>query len=181
MKCRLLTITDDYVGVPSPEGSLINEFKVIIDRDDSENKLMASKELAYIYYMVDWESPYASTAKESKSESIINSLFEQEWKPDDAVSAGIEKYKELYENDYIKMLKAARDGARKLRNYFETVNLNERDNNNKLVHRVSDLTRNLKEVGSIIEGLQDLEELVKKNQTKANQNRGDVEVNRFSA
>lgn len=180
MKCRILTITDDYIGVPSPEGALIHEFKEIIDRDDSKNKEVASKELAFIYYIVDWESPFADRGEEKRRELAAKSLFDEDWEPDEAIEAGIEKYKELYSNDYTKMLDAARTGARKLRKYFETVDLNERDHNDKLVHRVSDLTRNLKEVGSIIEGLQDLEELIKKNQTKSNQNRGDVETNEFS-
>lgn len=182
MKCTLLTITDEYIGVPSPEASHIHEFKEIIDRDDSPNKTLASKELAYVYFMCDWESPYASMHESVRSDNIINSLFEddEEWTPDAKVEAALERYKELYANDYTMMLDSARKGAYKLRKYFEDVNLNERDTNNKLVHRVSDLSRNLKEVGSIIEGLMDLEELIRKNQTSSNENRAGIEVNEFS-
>jgi len=182
MKCRLLTITDEYIGVPSAEASHIHEFKAIVDRDDSENKTVASKELAYVYFMLDWESPYASMHEDDRSENIIHSLFNEDdnWTPDEKVMAAMERYKELYANDYTMMLDSARNGARKLRKYFEDVDLNERDANGKLVHRVSDLSRNLKEVGSIIEGLMDLEELIKKNQTAANENRAGIEVNEFS-
>lgn len=182
MRCKLLAITSEYIGVPSPEAYHIHEFKRIIDRDNTPDKTRASKELAYIYFMVDWESPYASMDSESRSEQIINSLFEKKdkWHPDDKVKAALNKYEELYANDYTKMLESARIGARKLRKYFEDVSLDERDANGKLVHRVSDLSRNLKEVGSIIEGIMNLEELVKKNLTSANKNRAGVEVNEFS-
>jgi len=180
MKCQLLTITEDYVGVPSPEASLISEFNRIIERDDSENKRIAAKELAYIYYMVDWESEFMHLEEERRSQRIIDSLFEQEWEPDEAVQEGIRKYKELYANDYTEMLDAARDGARKLQNYFRDVDLNEVDDHGKLIHKAKDLAQNLKQVGDIIEGLQDLVELVRKNQTTANKNRGDVETNKYS-
>jgi len=180
MDCRLLTITEDYIGVPSPEGALIPEFKRIIDRDDSENKQQASRELAFIYYMIDWESPYAKYSRDRRFELIKDDLFDEDWEPDEAVKDGLDKYEEMYANDYTKMLGSAREGARKLRKYFEDVDLNETDHNGKLKYKATDLTRNLKDVGSIIEGLQELEELVKKNQTTSNKNRGDVEVNEFS-
>lgn len=180
MECRLLTITDDYIGVPSPEASHIPEFNRIIERDDSENKTVASKELAFIYFMIDWESDYAHLSEDRRYDEVRTDLFDEDWHPDEAVEEAMDKYRHLYVNDYIEMLESARKGARKLRKYFEDVDLNETDHNGKLKYKATDLTRNLKDVGSIIEGLQELEELVKKNQTQRNENRGGVEVNEFS-
>lgn len=180
MECKLLTITDEYVGVPSPEAYHIPQFKRIVDRDNTKNKEQASRELAYVYYMVDWESPYAPYKEEKRRKLLKEDLFDEEWEPDEAIKEAIEKYRELYENDYIKMLQSARAGARELQRYFEKVDLEETDDKGKLKYKATDLMRNLKEVGNVIEGLTDLVEQVKKNQTKANENRGNVETNKYS-
>ena len=54
---KLFDIDNNKVIV-HPEALLIQSFKLLWDRDKSKDKARALKELAYVYFMTDFKSPY---------------------------------------------------------------------------------------------------------------------------
>ena len=95
------------------------------------------------------------------------------------IRKAIDKYSELSETSAIKLLKAAKSSVNKLEKYFETINLDILDDNGKPIYSAKDLIANLSNMGKVISGLEELEELVKRQQQKQ-ANRGGVVTNKYS-
>ena len=96
------------------------------------------------------------------------------------IKAAIEKYKELSETSAVKLLKAARESVTKLEAYFRDVDLTLADDNGKPIFHAKDLISNLSNMAKVVQSLDELEDLVKKQQQKDNPNRGGVVTNKYS-
>jgi hypothetical protein len=96
------------------------------------------------------------------------------------VQAGIDKYKELSETSAIKLLKSAKASVTSLEKYFRTIDLTAIDQNGRPINQAKDLVANLGKIADVVDGLNRLEDLVKKEQQKDNPNRGGVVVNKYS-
>jgi hypothetical protein len=100
---RLLKVNDDLTLEIVPEVLEIPEFKAIVKRlkkckgdTDGRLKLMAKKELAYVFHMASDEGPYFSYEPKERQQRLANDLFEDhKWQPDEEILAAIEKFKEL--------------------------------------------------------------------------------------
>lgn len=93
-----LAIDKDYIrGIP--------EFKVILDRDkgskgdnDGRKKYRAYKEFLYIYLrgsMFSYIQNGGYNEKEAHALAFKDSLLEEGWKPDAAIKAALDKFKEI--------------------------------------------------------------------------------------
>lgn len=100
---RLLKVDNALNLEIIPEILEIPEFKAIVKRvkkckgdNDGRLKLMAKKELAYVFHMASDEGPYFSYEPRERHNRLANDLFEDHtWKADDEILAAIEKFKEL--------------------------------------------------------------------------------------
>ena len=100
---RLFKVTEDLELEILPEILEIPEFKAVIRRLkkckgdlDGRLKLVAKKELAYIYHMASAEGPYFSYPPLERHQRLVNDLFEDpKWKADEEVLTAIERFKEL--------------------------------------------------------------------------------------
>ena len=140
----------DNKAVPTPYTKTIKEFKNL-----------DVKSLAYIYFMVDYR-------------------FDDKWKEDSKLREACVRYAELMETSAVKLLKAARESVIKLERYFRDIDLTVMDDNGKPIFHAKDLINNLEKMGKVVEGLNRLEELVRKEEQVNNSNRGGVEVNKYS-
>ena len=152
--------------VPSAYALTINEFKGL-----------KAQELGAIYFYTDHRSPYAVYEEQERMDKIGQDL---KVKFTAKVMGGVDKYKELSETSAIKLLKSARSSVAKLERYFETINLNVLDDHGKPIYHAKDLIMNLSNMGKVLNGLEELEEIVKKHQQKDNPNRGGVVTNKYS-
>tara|TARA_R100001082_G_scaffold108847_1_gene84807 strand:+ start:2861 stop:3376 length:516 start_codon:yes stop_codon:yes gene_type:complete len=164
----LLTIVDNK-AVPSPYAKTVLEFK---DLD--------AKSLAYVYFMVDYRSPYAVYEWEQRKTEVKNSIFAKKWKETPKVKTACDKYAELTETSAVKLLKAARESIIKLEKYFRDIDLTLMDDNGKPIFHAKDLINNLEKMGKVVDGLSRLEDIVRKEEQANNSNRGGVEVNKYS-
>ena len=161
----LLTIDGTKV-IPSPYALTIPEFKALkID------------ELSAVYFLADHRSPYIVYAEDERLEKVQESI---KIAASPKIKAAILKYKELSETSAIKLLNAARESVVKLEKYFKEVDLTLTDDNGRPIYHAKDLIANLANMGKVVSGLDELEELVKKQQAKDNPNRGGVVVNKYS-
>jgi len=161
----LLTIDGTKV-IPSPYALTIPEFKTLkID------------ELSAVYFLADHRSPYIVYAEDERLEKVQESI---KIAASPKIKAAILKYKELSETSAIKLLNAARESVVKLEKYFKEVDLTLTDDNGRPIYHAKDLIANLANMGKVVSGLDELEELVKKQQAKDNPNRGGVVVNKYS-
>jgi hypothetical protein len=78
----------------NPIGINIPEFKKLWDADKSEDKSQYAKELAYIYHMCEYDSPYYDL--EDKQEKVIKDFIgKTSWRIPKRVTNCIEAYKGL--------------------------------------------------------------------------------------
>lgn len=161
----LITVSNNVV-VPSAYALTIQEFKGL-----------KSQELGAVYFYTDHRSPYAVYDESERVEKISQDL-KVKFTP--KVRGAIDKYKELSETSAIKLLKSARASVTKLERYFETINLNVLDDHGKPIYHAKDLIANLSNMAKVVNGLEELEAIVKKHQQKDNPNRGGVVTNKYS-
>jgi len=166
---------EGMVGIPSPSLSHTKPFDQIIERDDSEAKRQAAKELAYIHYMVHWDSPYMSDPEDKRPQRVTRDIFgeDAEWTPDDIVVAGLRKYEDLTQSEHIRLLKAARKAAEHLITHFENLQIGEPKD-------AKDVITNLSKVGDVVEGIDKLKERIEKHESEKNANRAGAETNKYS-
>ena len=163
---RALIPVCNHVVVPSAYALTINE-----------SKGLKSSELGAVYFYTDHRSPYAVYQEDDRIAKISQDL-KVKFTP--KVKGAIDKYKELSETSAIKLLKSARSSVAKLERYFDTVNLNILDDHGKPIYHAKDLIANLSNMGKVVNGLDELEEIVKRHQQKDNPNRGGVVTNKYS-
>ena len=161
----LITVSNNVV-IPSAYALTINEFKGL-----------KGQELGAVYFYTDHRSPYAVYEEEDRAIKISQDL-KVKFSP--KVKGAIDKYKELSETSAIKLLKSARSSVTKLERYFATINLNILDDNGKPIYHAKDLIANLANMGKVVNGLEELEAIVKKPEQKDNPNRGGVVTNKYS-
>ncbi len=161
----LITVSNNVV-VPSAYALTINEFKGL-----------KGQELGAVYFYADHRSPYAVYDSEERVGKICQDL-KVKFSP--KVKGAIDKYKELSETSAIKLLKSARSSVTKLERYFDTINLNVLDDHGKPIYHAKDLIANLSNMAKVVNGLEELEEIVKKHEQKDNPNRGGVVTNKYS-
>ena len=161
----LITVSNNVV-VPSAYALTIKEFKGL-----------KAQELGAVYFYTDHRSPYAVYEEEERMSKISTDL-KVKFTP--KVQGAVDKYKELSETSAIKLLKSARNSVTKLEKYFDTVNLNVLDDNGKPIYHAKDLIANLSNMGKVVNGLEELEAIVKKHEQKDNPNRGGVVTNKYS-
>ena len=166
----LLTISDNRV-IPSAYTLTIPEF----------NNL-SIQELAYVYYMCDHRSPFAVYEWDQREIEVKNSIFgeKKKWSPSPKVLGACDKYDKLIETSAVRLLKAARESVVKLEKYFRDIDLTMMDDHGKPIFHAKDLIANLSKMGSVVDGLTRLEDIVRKEEQAANTNRGGIEVNKYS-
>lgn len=133
---RLLKVNDDLTLEILPETLLIPEFKAVVRRikkckedSDGRDKVIAKKELAFIYHMASSEGPYFSYEPKERQQRLANDLFnDHTWKPDNEVLAAIDKFKELDQTPASKTINTIVNALHKSNKIIDIL-INEIENN----------------------------------------------------
>ena len=162
---------------------LIEEFRKLLEPERNKckedpsglNHLRADREFTYIYLAIDWKSPYANYSNQEKHEAALKDahISEEEWNNPE-FRAACRKYVSIQDsNRYVRLLQAAQEVTDKIIDYFNNIDLEERDEQTgKYVNKVSDIQKAMKEAADQIETLKQIEALVKKELTEQSQIRG---------
>ena len=156
---------------------LIDEFKKLLEPSRNKCKedpsglehLRADREFTYIYLAIDWKSPYSNYSEQERHEAALSdaNITEQEWN-DPEFRAACRKYRALQEsNRYVRLLKSAELVTDKITDYFNNVDLEERDEQTgKYVNKVADIQKAMENAAKQIETLKQIESMVKKEITE---------------
>lgn len=133
---RLFKITETYELELEPWVLLVPEFNALIKRDKGsegdyrgDKKKLARKQLAYIYFCLDFTSPIReSDDEERKTEALRYTGLTPE-DIDDKVMEAYDEYNKLLYNSApsLKTLQSIKKGLTALNQYFEKVNFETRD------------------------------------------------------
>ena len=190
MKFFLFDNSANDVQINTPEVLLIKEFAALWDPTRNKTKedpkglkrTRAFREFTYIWLMCDWASPYSDYTEQERHEEAMKDakLTEKEW-TDPTFRAACRKYRELQNSSRsLKLIKAAQDVVDKITDYFETLDLQERDPiSGKPIFKTKDVMAELSNVSDVVEQLKALEVLYKREQEQDNGLMGNVEIGAF--
>lgn len=164
-----------------PESLSIPPFDQIWARDKSKTKDQATKEIKYIFFLCDYNSPYRKAYSATDVDKIVKEDFikDPKWEPDELIKKGIEKYNSLQNTMSARILESAKMGAEKLAKYFEDVDFKDLDDNGRPKYTAKELASNLAAVGNILKSLLILENQVKSEQLDSSSVRGKSEINDY--
>lgn len=98
MKYELFSVNENgKLGIKLKELLTIDSFKTIIERDTNKPKEKAFKELAYIWFMADYDSPCFLKGLQGKRADEFSKdkvALPKSWKADEVVLKGIRDYKD---------------------------------------------------------------------------------------
>ena len=176
----LLVSESELKVYPSPYARDIKVFSEIIERDNTESKEVARKELAYVYHMSSTDSVYFNYSEEDRKQEVINDYFDSDWEPDELVDAAIARYKELTTTKEERLLESAGNAIDKLSAYLDDIDLTAVDDRGKPKHSAKDLVQNLKRIPDVVDSLRDLRKQVEKGRVDEGQVRAGAELTEFN-
>lgn len=190
MKFFLFNNATNEIVVNEPEIMLVKEFSNLWEparnktkKDPKgEKRTRAFRELAYIWLMCDWASPYADYSEQERHEECLKDagLTEKEW-ADPTFREAVRKYRDLQNaSRSLKLIKSTQQVVDKIIDYFDTIDLQERDPvTSKPVYKVKDVMAEMNTIPQLVEDLKQLEILYKKEQEQENGLMGNVEVGAY--
>ena len=190
MKFFLFNNATNEIVVNEPEVMLVKEFANLWEparnktkKDPKgEKRTRAFRELAYIWLMCDWASPYADYSEQERHEECLKDagLTEKEW-ADPTFREAVRKYRDLQNaSRSLKLIKSTQQVVDKIIDYFDTIDLQERDPvTSKPVYKVKDVMAEMNTIPQLVEDLKQLEILYKKEQEQENGLMGNVEVGAY--
>jgi uncharacterized protein YjcR len=140
------------------------------------------KEIAYITFLFDLsaDNPYRGYSEYERDIILKKDLFNDvNWEPDDVIRDAIEKFQKLMETTNVRVLLGAKQAAEELAKWFRQVKYDAVDERGESLFSVTELSRNLKEVGNIIKSLSQLEEMVKREQIDKTTTRGGTDIGMY--
>ena len=184
-----LRFQNNQVVLERDEILLVKEFKQLLDSKRNkcvqdktgELGLRVIKELTYIYLYLDWKSPYAEYSEQERREAAkSDSELTDSELIDPIFLEACRKYQDLQDTRKLKLLRSSYKAMDELRIYFETVDLTETDNNTgKPIYSAKDVISNIQSLGKVVEGLEQLELIVRKEKQQAKGVRGDADPGMF--
>jgi hypothetical protein len=152
--------------IPTTETLLTEPYKTIWERDKTEKKEIAIKEFSYVEFITSMKksNPYRQYPEEKKHEVLFEALnFDKKWKPDKYIEQAIEKLRQLQKkgSSTYSYYMAAKSAAEKMKDFFEQVDLNERNFKTGLpIYKPKDLTSALNDTEKVLGNLKALEKKV---------------------
>lgn len=182
----LFVLGDDFlVNINREWISTHKAFEAIIKRDkgspgdtQARLKLRAKKDFTFIYHFVGYRSKYRKYAEEERLAKAIEEADLPEgykWEKDTAMVEAMELYKELQWTLDVEMLYEAQEACHKFKHYMKGINFTDRNNRGDLLYQPKEIRAMISEVGSMLDGLRDLEERVLKGEAEQKA-RGGVKI-----
>lgn len=176
MKDWVLHISEEVWG--------LSPFKKILKRDKSKDKEVANAEMLFIWYWCDIKSNYIMMPEEERLKELKKDIpsLPPKWTKDNVIEEAISFYKKNSETVLQKLYKNAIQSAIDVGNYLENTDalLKERDSQGKVITKISDITRGLKDVKIIMRDLKAAEkEVIKEQEDNDGKTKGSKSFNIF--
>lgn len=153
---------------------LLTPFKNVYKKDKSRAKVLALNELAFVWFFADIKSPYQSIIdEEDRTEEIVKDTdLDDNWKPDKAVKAAIDFYKERDKTVVVNLYNAAMIAASAVNDTFSNAKALIKDSDDQ-IGAAEKVIRALEKVPKVMQSLRDVEkELIKEIDDKEGKKKG---------
>lgn len=159
------------------EAFLIRPIRELFEADKSRRKEGFWRQISYLWFMCDPRSTYSylvdegARAKEIKAQEGLG----DDWEPSPTLREAMDVYRKNCVTTSSLLLEGMRKGIDNLRVFLETVNLSERDKNDKPVYQVSTMTAALKQIPDLAKALVEAERALAKDFESDDRARGTTE------
>jgi hypothetical protein len=168
---KIFDLVDNKVII-KPESLKIDPFSEIWEKDRSKNKEKATKDITYIWFYSDFDSPYFEYESSERTALIIDQVLQdKEYKPSPLVLKAIERYQELNTSPSMRLLESAYSAIFKMQDYFNNVDFSEDD--------VDKVSKSIINMPKMIQAINEAKILCKKDQTTNERVRGNASLNMF--
>lgn len=166
--------------VLNPDSLALPGFREIWKKDKSKGKEKATREISFVFFMCDYNSPYAVYPTNKRRDVIVRDYMRDEkWKETPEVKEAIQRYQGFQETHTMRLMRAAKGAADKLAGYFENIDFLKVDDKGKPIYTAKDVAYNLEKVGNIVDSLDKLETRIKKEVKTDSRVRGGGEVGMY--
>lgn len=184
----------DEEGIPqlTTEARTLEPFKAIIIADkgsegdaQARKKLMATKEIAFVYWFSKFDSPFHKFKGSDKVFQVKKALsLPEKWKPSELVVEACTFYEELQKTSSMKHLEAVEEAAEKLARYLRDTDIDERimegPKRGELVHNIAQYNAVAEKMPKMLHAIMETKEIVKKEMQEAEANRAGRKTNKWS-
>jgi len=163
---------ENNIVVFSPQALLITPFKNIWDADESEDKIVATQTLGFIYYMSDERSDFMYILDEEERMDQVKQFLDlpKNFKGNTKELVRARHfYEELSVTTSTKLLKSTRLVVQKISKFLDNIDMEERDmRSGKPIHDISKITASVQKIPSLVKALNEIEkEVIKEKALKA--------------
>lgn len=153
-----------------PEILLIPEFKKIYDRDKTKTKEVAFSEFEYIYFILDWNSPYRAYNDINERKQVVKKSFikDPKWKEDSVILDAIKQYEELTRTPLMGLIEDTNQLIEAIRKYCRTTDVANMD--------LGKAASMLEKLPKIIENRKKLEEMASAEKIEKSRARGNIKT-----
>lgn len=161
-----------------PAAYMLGPLKPIL-KQRSKDKV--KKELAYVYFFADFKSDFADILDDKERSAEIKHILElpNDWEPSEDVLNAVEFYKDRQSTSSMHLLETALQFTKKLKKFYDEVDLNERDEKGKPIHNVRALQQSASELSEMTDNLKSLREAVSKEVEEQSRVRGGGQIGYF--
>ncbi len=172
-------------AVPNTETLLVEPFKSIWKRDKDKQKSNALEELTYIEFMSSQKktNPFRQYPDYRKSDEIIKQVITQKnWKPDKLVLEGIKKIDDFQKeaSSTYSFYLSAKKTIEALKDFFDNVDLGERNDKGMPVYKPAEITRALNDVEKVTATFKNLEKKMSDELIESTKTKGGKEISPFA-
>lgn len=183
---------EDFTPVVTPEFLMIEEFKELFtlkynsyfNGEKITNKSLRARgnaEAKFLYFYCDYRSEFAKySGEERKTEALLAAGLPETYQISDKLEAAITKYNSLKAGRNLRLLTSANTAIDKLQKYFESVDFTELTPDGNPKYNPKDVISNISNLGKVLEGLDKLEEAVRKDEGQESQTRGGADKGRLA-
>ena len=183
---NLYTI-EDFNPIPTDQFYMIEEFKALFalkynaTPGDTQGRarLKGHAEARFLYHYCDHKSEFAKYSKEDRLiESLLGAGLNENYTISPELQAAIDRYQSLKNSRNLRLLKSANNAIDKLSKYFDDIDFTKQHANGSLIYSQKQVIGNVANLIKILEGLDKLEEAVRKEEGEESGAKGDAEKGR---
>jgi hypothetical protein len=118
---RILELEDNILKI-SPEALGLSFFNKLWSKDKSKDKSKAYKDICYVFYYTDFNSPFFKDPPDQREGLIKRYIIaDEKFNVDNDIKEAIKGYEEVTKTPAMKMLESVTIAMDKMDNYFKTV------------------------------------------------------------
>ena len=170
--------------IPTTEARLVEPYKTLWERDTTDTKEFAIRDFSFIEFMVSKKrtNPYAGYSDEERLKKLSLLYYNDEQAEiDTLVEQGMAKLVEFQTEGSAtySYLVSLYNIANRIKHYFNTVDIDERDDKNKPIHTISNITRAIGDIDKVLQTLHTAETKVEQELYETTKTRSNKEINPY--